>query len=183
MISCNELYNTIYSMVRRSAEISTQPEPGKPGCPPSGAGLFTRQTPFPEMKSGMSPACIVMLLVTEVLLVRMPMHVLLMTWIGRACVLFAMFWPLNNTQLELTNNLHINFYKHVNNYYLGNSYRDRRSLFRNFVKKNFNNIIVLILKRPKISGFFEILNSFQVTAFTTSYLLQPSITTFTTSGL
>ena len=35
----------------------------------------------------------------------------------------------------------------------------------------------------KSDGFFEILNSFQVTAFTTSYLLQPLITTFTTSGL
>ena len=52
---------------------------------------------------------------------------------------------------------------------MGNSYRDRRSLFPKCLNFFFNNIIVLIL------------NSFQVPAFITSYLLQPSITTFTTS--
>ena len=50
---------------------------------------------------------------------------------------------------------------------LGNSYRDRRSLFQQFLIFFFNNIIVLILKDQKSARFFKILNSFQVTAFTT----------------
>ena len=66
--------------------------------------------------------------------------------------------------------------------FTGNSYRDRRSLFQKIVNFFLYNIIVLIFKRPKKCRIFEILNSFQVTAFTTSYLLQPSIITFTTSG-
>ena len=51
-------------------------------------------------------------------------------------------------------------HERIFNTFFGNSYQDRRSLSEIFVNFSFNNIIVLILKRPKKCQIFQNSQSF-----------------------
>ena len=78
------------------------------------------------------------------------------------------FFPENDSKSFFPENKkNINGYRNtVKNCFRNSIYKHIYNTFYNIIFLNFffNNIIVLTLKRPKSAGFFEIRNSFQVTA-------------------